>query len=89
MLWCLLWVISFRGSFCYPGPFSSSLALVCVFGLLRCLECFEGVCLAELSLFLFDLIEFCTTAYHIVCLTYCVLVSGGPVTFALRSGVDV
>ena len=35
------------------------------------------------------LIDVCTTANHVVCLTYCVLDYGGPVTFDLRSGVGV
>jgi hypothetical protein len=48
----LIWAISFGGSLCYTGPCSSSLALVCVFGLLRCLRCLEGAYPVELSLFL-------------------------------------
>jgi hypothetical protein len=39
--------------------------------------------------FPFDRFVVCTTAYHVICLTFCVLVSGGPVTFASRSGVGV
>jgi len=78
---CLLWVIYFGGSLCYSGPFLSSLALVCVFGLLWCLGCFEGACPIELSLFLFDLIDVCTAAYHVICLTYCVLVPVGRLLF--------
>ena len=35
-------VISFGGSLCFTGPCSSSLALVGVFGLLRCLGSFGG-----------------------------------------------
>jgi len=34
-------VISFGGSLCHMGPCSSSLVLICIFGLLRCLE---GAC---------------------------------------------
>jgi len=49
---CLLGVISFRGYLCYTSPCSLSLALVCVFGLLRCLGCLEGAVPIELSLFL-------------------------------------
>jgi len=43
----------------------------------------------ELSHFLFDLIDVCTTTNHVDCLTYCVLNSGGPVTFTSRSRVGV
>ena len=42
-------VFFFGGSLCYMGPCSSSLAHVCIFGVLRCLE---GACLVEPSLFL-------------------------------------
>jgi len=42
----------------------------------------------ELSFFSL-LIDVCTTTIHVVCFTFCVLDVGGPVTFALRSGVGV
>jgi len=45
-------VISFGDCLCYTGPCSSSLALVCVFWLLRCLRCLAGAGAVELSLFL-------------------------------------
>lgn len=43
----------------------------------------------ELSLFLINLIDVCTTTTHVDCLTNGVLDSGGPVTFVSRLGVGV
>ena len=68
------------------GPWSSSLAHVRIFGLFRVL----GGCVSvAMSLFLLICLLFAPTAYHVYRLTYCVLVSGGPVIFASRSGVGV
>ena len=39
--------------------------------------------------FPFDRFVVCTTVYHVVCLTFWVLVFDGPVNFASRSGVGV
>jgi len=39
--------------------------------------------------FPFDWFVVCTIAYHVVCHTFCMLVSGEPVTFASRLGVAV
>jgi len=33
--------------------------------------------------------DVCTTKNQVVCLTFCVVDSGGPVTFSSRSGVGV
>jgi len=82
----LLRVFSFGGRFCYSGPWSSSLALVCSFGLFRV---FGGCVAVARSLFLLICLLFAPIAYHVYRLSYCVLVSGGPVNFASRSGVGV
>jgi hypothetical protein len=37
----------------------------------------------------FDWFVVCTITYHVVCHSFCVLVSGGPVTFASRSGLGI
>ena len=86
---CLLGVISSGDYLCYSGPCSSSLALVCVFGVVKVFTMFGGSGYRWVESFPFDQFVVCTSAYHVVCLTFCVLVSGWPVTFASRSRVDV
>lgn len=63
--------------------------LFVIFGLLRCLRWLEEACPVVLSLFLLICLVVCTTVSLVVCHTFCVLVSDGPVTFASRSGVCV
>jgi hypothetical protein len=64
----LIGVISFGGRLCYTGPCSSSLALVCVIGLFRCLGSLEGVCPFELSLFLLFCLLFAPPHIRLSCL---------------------
>ena len=72
-------VISFGGSLCYTGQCSSSLALVCVFWVVKVFRVF-GECVSRCNEpFPFDFVVVCTIAYHVFRLTYCVLVSGGLV----------
>jgi hypothetical protein len=47
------------------------------------------VCVLSRWAFPFDSIDVCTTSYHVVCLTYCVLDFDGPINFASRSGVEI
>jgi hypothetical protein len=58
-------------------------------GWFRCLGCLEGACLILLSIFSIDLFVVLNFACHVSCLTYCMLVFGGPVHLASRSGVGV
>jgi hypothetical protein len=58
-------------------------------GLFRCLGCLEEAGPVVLSYFLLICFVVCTTSYHVVCHTFCVLVAGGPVNFDSRSGVGV
>ena len=73
----------------YSGPYSLSLALVCVLGGYGVLGALSVCVSFELTIFLSDLIDVCTAINHVDCLTNCVMDYGGPVTFALRSGVGV
>ena len=85
----LVGVISFGSNICYTGPCSSSLALVCAFyGWFRCFRSLEGVSPIALSLFLWIcmLLNLRMPCFR---LTYCLLVFGGPVHLASRSGVGV
>jgi len=79
-------------SFWRPSLLFVSISVVATFclslGLLRCLGWFEGACPSSCVFFPF-LIDVCTTAILVVCFTYYVLDSGGPITFASRSGVGV
>jgi len=82
-------MISFGGCLCYSVPCSSSLALVCIFKGFKVFMMYGGSGCRWVEPFPFDMFVVCTTAYQFVCHTFCVLVSGGPITFALRSGVGV
>jgi hypothetical protein len=73
----------------FHGPCPSSLALVTAFGLFRCVGDWRVCVPLCLSLFLVNGWLFAPIAYHVYCLTYCVLVSCGPVIFASRSRVSV
>ena len=50
---------------------------------------FGGCVCVAMSLFLLICLLFAPIAYHVYRITYCVLVSGGPIIFASRSGVGV
>jgi hypothetical protein len=65
-------VFSFGSNLCYTGPYSSSLALLVFFGVLRCLGCLEGACPVAMSLFLLFCLLFAPShimsfVSHIVC----------------------
>jgi len=81
-------VISSRSNLCYTGQCLSSLAPVCASGWFRCFLILEGACHVVLSLFLLFCLLF-NFACHVFRLTFCVLVFGGPVHLASRSGVGV
>jgi hypothetical protein len=85
----LLRVISSGGRLCYSGHCSSSLALVCVFWVVKVFRVFGGSGSRCVELFPFDMFVVCTTTYHVVSRTFCVLDVDRPITFASRSGVGI
>jgi hypothetical protein len=74
-------VISFRGYLCYSGPCSSSLALVCVFWVVKVFRVFGGSRSLCVEPFPCDMFVVCTTAYHVVLSSF--LCAGFPMDRSL------
>ena len=60
-----------------------------LFWVVKVFRVFGGCMFVAKSLFLLICLLFAPIPYHVYGLTYCLMVSGGPVIFALRSGVGV